>query len=120
MWLEGFKIAVQPDNLLYLFAGTAVGLLVGVLPALGALFGLAIMLPFTYGLPPITAIIMLVSVHAASYYGDSITSILVNTPGGIGSVASCWDGYPMAKQGKSLSALGISTIGSLLGGLWGG
>jgi putative tricarboxylic transport membrane protein len=119
MWLEGFKIAVQPDNLLYLFAGTAVGLLVGVLPALGALFGLAIMLPFTYGLPPITAIIMLVSVHAASYYGDSITSILVNTPGGIGSVASCWDGYPMAKQGKSLSALGISTIGSLLGGIMG-
>lgn len=119
MWLEGFSVAIQPNNLLYLFIGTAVGLFVGVLPALGALFGLAIMLPFTYGLPPVTAIILLVAVHAACYYGDSVTSILINTPGGIGSVASCWDGYPMAKQGKSATALGISTLGSLIGGIMG-
>lgn len=89
MWLEGFRVAIQLNNLVYLLLGTAVGLFVGVLPALGALFGLAIMLPFTYGLPPVTAIILLVAVHASCYYGDSVTSILINTPGGIGSVASC-------------------------------
>ena len=119
LWLEGFTIATQPGNILYLWLGTAIGLFVGVLPALGAMFGLAIMLPFTFGLPPISAILLLVAIHAACYYGDSITSILINTPGGIGSVASCWDGYPMAKQGKSAVALGISTLGSLFGGLIG-
>jgi putative tricarboxylic transport membrane protein len=119
MWIEGLKVAIQLNNLIYLLLGTAVGLFVGVLPALGALFGLAIMLPFTYGLPAVTAIILLVAVHASCYYGDSITSILINTPGGIGSVASCWDGYAMARQGKSAMALGISTIGSFMGGIMG-
>jgi putative tricarboxylic transport membrane protein len=119
MWLQGFQIALQPNNLFYLLLGTAVGLFVGVLPALGALFGLAIMLPFTYGLPPVTAIILLVAVHASCYYGDSVTSILINTPGGIGSVASCWDGYAMSRQGKSAVALGISTLGSFAGGIIG-
>jgi putative tricarboxylic transport membrane protein len=119
MWLEGFAIALQGNNILYLLLGTVIGLFVGVLPALGAMFGMALMLPFTFGLPPVTAIILLVSIHASSIYGDSITSILINTPGGVASVASCWDGYPMAQQGKSAVALGISTLGSLLGGLIG-
>ncbi len=119
MWLEGFAIALEPHNLLYLLVGTAVGLFVGVLPALGAMFGIVIMLPFTFHMPAVTSIIMLVAIHAAAIYGDSITSILINTPGGVGSVASCWDGYPMAKQGKSATALGISTMGSLLGGIIG-
>ncbi len=119
LWMEGFAIALQPTNLLYLLVGTAVGLFVGVLPALGAMFGIVIMLPFTFRMPAVTSIIMLVAIHASAIYGDSITSILINTPGGVGSVASCWDGYPMAKQGKSATALGISTMGSLLGGLIG-
>jgi putative tricarboxylic transport membrane protein len=77
------------------------------------------MLPFTFALPPATAIIFLVSIHAATAYGDSIASILINTPGGPGSIASCWDGYPLAKQGKGGMALGISTFGSAIGGVSG-
>src|SRR5574341_1481682 len=109
MWVQGFELAFQAQNLLYLLAGTGIGLVVGVLPGLGPLFGVALMLPFTFGMSPTTAIIFLVSIHAATAYGDSIASILINTPGGPGSVAACWDGYPLAKQGKAAMALGIST-----------
>ncbi len=119
MWLNGFEIALQPGTLIYLLAGTAIGLVIGVLPGLGPLFGVALMLPFTFGMPAATAIIFLVSIHAATAYGDSIASILINTPGGVGSIAACWDGYPLAKQGKSAMALGISTVGSLFGGIIG-
>ena len=119
LWLAGFQLALSPQNLLYLFLGTLIGLIVGALPGLGAIFGVALMLPFTFGLPPATAIIFLVSIHAATAYGDSIASILINTPGGPGSIATCWDGYPMAQQGKGGTALGISTFGSVLGGISG-
>ncbi len=119
MWLEGFMIATQTSNLIYLLFGTLFGLFVGVLPALGPMFGVSMVLSFTFGMPAISAIILLVSVHAATAYGDSITSILINTPGSGATVASCWDGYPMAKQGKAAVALGISTLSSLLGGLIG-
>ncbi len=119
MWLQGFTMAFQPESILYLLIGTAIGLVVGALPGLGPLFGVALMLPFTFGMSPATAIIFLVAIHAATAYGDSIASILINTPGGPGSVAACWDGYPMAKKGKAAIALGISTFGSLLGGIIG-
>jgi putative tricarboxylic transport membrane protein len=119
MWLDGFAIALQGHNLLYLILGTTIGLIVGAMPGLGPLFGVGLMLPFTFGMPAATAIIFLASVHAATAYGDSIASILINTPGGVGSVASCWDGYPMAQQGKAGMALGISTISSFIGGLIG-
>jgi putative tricarboxylic transport membrane protein len=119
MWLEAFATALQAQNLMYLLLGTAIGLVIGALPGLGPLFGVALMLPFTFSMPAATAIIFLVSIHAATAYGDSIASILINTPGGIGSVAACWDGYPLAKKGKAAMALGISTFGSLLGGIIG-
>jgi putative tricarboxylic transport membrane protein len=117
--MEGFKLALTGQNVLYLLLGTFIGLIVGALPGLGPIFGVALMLPFTYSLPPATAIIFLVSVHAATVYGDSIASILINTPGGAGSIASCWDGYPLAKQGKTGMALGISAFGSAIGGITG-
>ena len=119
MWLEAFATALQAQNVLYLLIGTGIGLVIGALPGLGPLFGVALMLPFTFGMPAATAIIFLVSIHAATAYGDSIASILINTPGGVGSVAACWDGYPLAKKGKAALALGISTFGSLLGGIIG-
>jgi putative tricarboxylic transport membrane protein len=119
MWLEGFSIALQGYNIMYLLLGTIIGLVVGAMPGLGPLFGVGLMLPFTFGMPAATAIIFLASVHAATAYGDSIASILINTPGGIGSVASCWDGYPMAQQGKAGMALGISTTSSFIGGMIG-
>lgn len=119
MWLEGLLIAIHPINLLYLILGTAFGLLIGALPGLGPMFAVALMLPLTYGMDPASAIILLAAVHAATAYGDSFASILINTPGGVGSVASCWDGHPMARQGKAGVAMGISALGSFIGGIIG-
>src|SRR5574340_726121 len=106
MWLQAFATALQAQNVLYLLVGTAIGLVIGALPGLGPLFGVSLALPFTFGMPAETSIIFLVSIHAATAYGDSIASILINTPGGIGSVAACWDGYPLAQKGKAAMALG--------------
>lgn len=116
MWVEGFLNALSGTNLLWLGLGTVIGLVVGVLPALGANFAVALMLPFTFGMNPVTAIIFLVAIHAACNYGDSVASIVVNVPGGPGTVATCWDGYPMAQQGKAGKALGIATLASFIGG----
>ncbi|MEM3112514.1 MAG: tripartite tricarboxylate transporter permease [Candidatus Anstonellales archaeon] len=117
MWLEGFLNALSGTNLFWLGLGTVIGLVVGVLPALGANFAVALMLPFTFGMNPVTAIIFLVAIHAACNYGDSVASIVVNVPGGPGTVATCWDGYPMSQQGKPGKALGIATLASFIGGL---
>jgi len=117
MWLEGFQIALSGTNLLYLFLGTAFGLVIGVLPAVGPAFGVVLMMPFTYGMEPATAIIFLMAIHASCTYGDSVTSILINVPGGPGTIASSWDGYPMAQRGEAGRALGIATMGSFLGGV---
>lgn len=116
MWIEGFLNALGFVNILWLLLGTLIGLVVGVLPALGANFGVALMLPLTFGMDPATAIIFLVAIHAACNYGDSVASILLNVPGGPGTVASCWDGYPMAQNGQGGKALGIATLSSFIGG----
>ncbi len=116
MWLEGFLNALSFSNVLWLLIGTFIGLIIGVLPALGANFGVALMLPLTFGMDPATAIIFLVAIHAACNYGDSVASIVINVPGGPGTVATCWDGYPMAQQGKAGKALGIATLSSFIGG----
>ena len=119
IWWEGLQIAVQGANLMYLLGGTIFGLIIGALPGLGPMFAVTLALPLTFGIPAATAIIMLSAIHAATAYGDSLASILINTPGGVGSVASCWDGFPLSQQGKSGYALGISAGGSFLGGVIG-
>jgi len=119
MWLEGLETVFQGTNLFYLLLGTAYGLLIGALPGLGPNFGVASMLPLTFNMDASTAIIFLAAIHASTAYGDSIASILINTPGGAGSIASCWDGYPLARQGKAGLALGVSTLGSAMGGIIG-
>lgn len=119
MWLEGLQIALQPVNVFYLILGTTFGLIVGALPGLGPLFAVTLILPLTYGMDPATAIILLAAVHAATAYGDSFASILINTPGGVGSVASCWDGFPMTQKGQGGVAMGISAMGSFIGGILG-
>lgn len=116
MWAEGFLNALSLTNLLWLMFGSALGLVIGVLPALGANFGVALMLPFTFGMDPAAAIIFLCAIHASCNYGDSVTSILLNTPGGPGTLASCWDGYPLAQKGRGGEALGIATFSSFFGG----
>lgn len=117
MWIEGFSNALSGMNILWLLLGSGIGLVVGVLPALGANFGVALMLPFTFGMDPAAAIIFLCAIHASCNYGDSVTSILLNVPGGPGTVATCWDGYPLAQQGRGGEALGIATFSSWIGGV---
>ena len=116
MWLQGFLTALNLNNIIWLVLGTLWGLFIGVLPALGPNFAVAIMLPFTYGVDTASAMIFLCATHAACNYGDSLASILINIPGGPGTVATCWDGYPMARQGKAVRALGIATFASFFGG----
>ena len=114
--ITGFETAVTWQNLLYCFIGVTFGMLIGVLPGLGPTAGTAILLPLTYGMEPVSAIIMLAGIYYGSMYGGTITSVLINTPGEAASVITCLDGYPLAKQGRAGVALGISAIGSFIGG----
>ncbi len=119
MWdhlLYGLSVAGQPTNLLYCFVGVFYGTFVGVLPGFGPAAAIALLLPITFGMNSTSAIIMLAGIYYGAMYGGSTTSILVNIPGEAGSVATTFDGYQMAKQGRAGSALGISAIGSFVAG----
>jgi len=110
----GFNVAFQPLNLLFCFIGVLTGTLVGVLPGLGPVATISLLLPVTYQLDPVTAIIMLAGIYYGAMYGGSTTSILVNMPGEAASVVTCIDGYQMARQGRAGPALGISAFGSFI------
>ena len=113
---EGFRVALTPQNLLWCFIGCFWGTIVGVLPGLGPLAGMALLLPLTYGLPADTAIIMLAGIFYGAMYGGSTTSILVRIPGEAASVVTCLDGYEMARRGRAGPALMIAAVGSFVGG----
>lgn len=112
----GLSVAFTPLNLLYCFVGTFVGTLIGVLPGLGPLAVIAMLLPFTFGLQPIGALIMLAGIYYGAQYGGSTTAILINIPGENSSIISCLDGHAMAKQGRAGPALAIAGIGSFFAG----
>ena len=112
----GFNIALQPQNLLYCFIGVTMGTLVGVLPGIGPTATIALLLPATFKLNPIAAIIMLSGICYGAMYGGSTTSILLNIPGEASSVVTCLDGYQMARKGRAGPALGISAFGSFIAG----
>lgn len=114
--LFGFQTVLQPVNFFYCFLGVFVGTLIGVLPGIGPIGTMSILLPVTFGVPPVTGVIMLAGIYYGAMYGGSTTSILVNIPGEAASVITCIDGYQMARQGKAGPALGISAIGSFIGG----
>ncbi|MBM7660154.1 putative tricarboxylic transport membrane protein [Bacillus mesophilus] len=114
--LSGFETALTWSNLLYCLVGVSVGMLVGILPGLGPSAGTALLIPLTFAMEPISAIIMLAGIFYGSMYGGTITTVLVNVPGEAASVITSLDGYPMAKQGRAGVALGISAIGSFIGG----
>jgi len=114
--LHGFGIVFSFQNLSWLFVGVVLGTIVGVMPGLGSLSTMAILLPITFGMDPVAAVIMLVGIHYGSSYGGSTTAILVNIPGEGSSVMTCMDGYPMAKQGRAKAALATSAIGSFFAG----
>src|SRR5512144_477390 len=94
----GFQTAVSPMNLLYCLVGALIGTLIGVLPGIGPVQTIAILLPTTFSLPPVSALIMLAGIYYGAQYGGSTTSILVNVPGEASSVVTCLDGYQMARQ----------------------
>ena len=105
--------------IMMMFIGVIIGIMVGVLPGLSPSIGVALMLPVTFGLDPISALVLLVSVYLASNYGGSITAIAINTPGTPGAVATTFDGYELTKQGKPHHALITSLTASTVGGLVG-
>lgn len=115
----GFQASLQPINLLYCFVGVLIGTIVGVLPGLGPGGGMAILLPVTFYVPPLSTIIMLAGVYYGAQYGGSTTSILLNIPGEPASIVTCLDGYQMARQGRAGPALGISAFGSFIAGTLG-
>jgi putative tricarboxylic transport membrane protein len=113
---SGFQVVLQPGNFLYCFLGCFIGTLVGVLPGIGPVGAMSILLPTTFGMSPVAAIVMLAGIYYGAMYGGSTTSILVNIPGEAASVVTCLDGYQMARKGRAGPALGISAIGSFIGG----
>jgi len=112
----GFSVAAHPYNIGFCLLGALVGTLVGVLPGIGTVATVAMLLPITFGLPPVGALIMLAGIYYGAQYGGSTTSVLVNIPGEAGSVVTCLDGHQMAKQGRAGAALAIAAIGSFFAG----
>jgi putative tricarboxylic transport membrane protein len=116
---SGFAAALSPVNLMMALLGSLLGTLVGVLPGLGPTAAIAILFPLTTVLPPVPAIIMLAAIYYGAMYGGSTTAILLNIPGEVASVPTCWDGYPLAQQGRGGVALGVAAIGSFIAGTLG-
>jgi putative tricarboxylic transport membrane protein len=114
--LTGLDVSLSLVNVWYCFLGCLLGTLIGVLPGLGPTATIALLLPMTFSLPPVTAIIMLAGIYYGAMYGGSTTSILVNIPGEAASVVTCLDGYKMARKGRAGVALGISAFGSFIAG----
>lgn len=114
--MMGLSVAVTPVNLFYLLIGAMVGMVVGVIPGFGPSAGLAILLPVTLGMDPIGAIMMLAAIYYGAMYGGTITSILLNTPGESATVASTFDGFPLAKNGRAGPALVMQAAASFVGG----
>jgi putative tricarboxylic transport membrane protein len=112
----GFSVANSLVNLLYCFIGVIIGTLIGVLPGIGPAGAIAMLLPVSFRMDPVSAIIMMAGIYYGAQYGGSTTSILLNIPGEASSVVTCLDGYQMARKGRAGPALGMSAFGSFIGG----
>ena len=112
----GFSVALTWNNMLYCLIGCLLGTLIGVLPGIGPIATIAMLLPATFVLPPVSALIMLAGIYYGAQYGGSTTAILVNLPGEVSSVVTCLDGYQMARQGHAGKALAIAALGSFFAG----
>lgn len=113
---NGFAVALQPNNLLFAFIGVLLGQIIGALPGIGPSLGMVLLLPLSFGLQPVTAIIMLSGIMYGAMYGGTLTSVLINVPGESSSVMTTTEGYPLARQGKGGVALSIAAIGSFIAG----
>ncbi len=114
--IEGFEVVLQPQNFIFCVIGVVVGMTIGVLPGLGPAATIAILLPLTYGMEPVTAIIMLAGIFYGAIYGGTVTAVLLKLPGETSSAITALDGYPMGQKGQAGKALGIGALGSFLGG----
>ena len=112
----GFGVALTLTNIMYALVGCLLGTLIGVLPGIGPVATIAMLLPTTYALPPVSALIMLAGIYYGAQYGGSTTAILVNLPGESSSVVTALDGYQMARKGRAGAALGMAAIGSFIAG----
>lgn len=115
----GFGVALEPRNLLFCFLGVLIGNMVGVLPGMGPLATISLLLPLTFGMKPVAAILMIAGVYYGGQYGGAICSILLNLPCHPPHAVTCLDGYPLTKQGRGGVALGITVIASFVGASWG-
>lgn len=114
--LAGLQGIMSLANMGWLFLGVMLGMIVGIFPGLGPTAGIAILLPITLGMDPTAAIIMLAAIYYGSMYGATVTAILINTPGAAAVVASTFDGYPLARQGRAAPALVMQAVASFVGG----
>src|SRR5476649_528537 len=112
----GFGVALTLQNIAYCFIGVFLGTVVGVLPGIGPVTTVAMLLPISFTLSPVSAMIMLAGIYYGAQYGGSTTAILVNIPGEASSVVTCLDGYQMARQGRAGPALAIAAMGSFFAG----
>ena len=115
----GFGVALEPHNLMWCFIGVLVGNMVGVLPGMGPLATISILLPLTFGIPPVGAVLMLAGVMYGAQYGGAICSILLNLPCHPPHAVTCLDGFPLTQQGRGGVALGITVLASFVGASWG-
>ena len=115
--LSGFgKVMLNPINFIFVFIGVVAGIIVGALPGLTATMGVALLIPFTFGLEPIQGLVMLIGLFTGGIYGACISSILLGIPGTPAGAATLLDGYTMNKQGKAGKAMGMAVIASWFGG----
>src|SRR6478735_1821712 len=112
----GFGAAATPLNLLFCLFGCLIGTLIGVLPGIGPVATIAMLLPVTFSLDPLGALIMLAGIYYGAQYGGSTTAVLVNLPGESSSVVTCIEGYKMAQKGRAGAALGVAAVGSFFAG----
>ena len=117
--LDGFRVAITTYHMVLMVVGVLLGILVGVLPGLGAPNGVSLLLPLTFSMDPVAAIILLTSMYWGALFGGSTTSILFNIPGEPSSVATTFDGYPMARLGRATEALTLAFISAAFGALFG-
>ncbi len=115
----GLQTAMTWTNILWVFIGGSLGTVIGMLPGLGPATGVAILIPITFGMNPATALITMCAVYYGAMFGGSRASIMINVPGDASAIVSCFDGYPMTKQGRAGPALAISAIASFIGGMIG-
>lgn len=114
--VQGLGQVLSPMNLLLIAGGVFLGIVVGAIPGLTATLAISLLVPFTFSMEPIPALVLLLAIYCGGIYGGSITAILIRTPGTPGAAATVLDGYPMGQQGRAGEAIGIATIGSGFGG----